>query len=65
MRGEYSSVDERADEISRLLEDEVLLAILAYIVDTGGCTREDLKNLDTVSQGSEAVLMMNHFKRKK
>ena len=55
MRGEYS-VNERLEEISRLLGDEVLLAIVAYIVDTGGYTLKDLVNLDAVSNESEDSL---------
>ena len=56
MEGEKSSVDERSDEISRLSEDEVLLAILAHIVDTGRCAVGDLGNLDAVVKESEAVM---------
>ena len=56
MEGEKSSVDERSDEISRLSEDEVLLAILAHIVDTGRCAVGDLENLDAVVKESEAVM---------
>ena len=55
MEGEYS-VDERSDEISRLSEDEVLLAILAHIVDTGRCTVGDLENLGAVVKKTEAVM---------
>ena len=51
-----NSVDERSDEISRLSEDEVFVAILAHIVDTGGCTVRDLENLDAVVKESEAVI---------
>ena len=50
-------MDEReSKEISRLLEDEVSLAILTHIVDRGRCTREDLENLDAVKKESEALL---------
>ena len=55
MEGEYS-VDERSDEISRLSEDEVLLAILAHIVDTGRCAVRDLENLDAVVKETKAVM---------
>ena len=55
--GGENSVDEReSKEISRLLEDEVSLAILTHIVDRGRCTREDLENLDAVKKESEALL---------
>ena len=56
MRGEYSVDERKSDEISRLSEDEVLVAILAHIVDTGGCTVGDLENLDAVVRESEAVI---------
>ena len=49
-------MDERSDEISHLSEDEVFVAILAHIVDTGGCTVGDLENLDAVVRESEAVM---------
>jgi len=56
MGGEYSVDERKSDEISRLSEDEVLVAILAHIVDTGGCTVGDLENLDAVVRESEAVM---------
>ena len=50
-------MDERkSDEIPRLSEDEVLVAILAHIVGTGRCTVGDLENLDAVVKESEAVM---------
>ena len=55
MEGE-DSVDERSDEISRLSKDKVFVAILAHIVDTGGCAVGDLENLDTVVKETEAVM---------
>ena len=45
-----------SDEISRLLEDKVSLAILSYIVDRGRCTQEDLENLDAVKKESKGLL---------
>ena len=57
MTGEYSSIDKReSEEISRLLGDEVSLAILTHIADRGRCTRDDLENLDAVKKESEALL---------
>ena len=49
-------MDERSDEISRLSEDEVFVAILAHIVDTGGCTVGDFEDLDAFVRESEAVM---------
>jgi predicted transcriptional regulator len=50
-------VDEReSGEISRLSKDKVFVAILAHIVDTGGCTVGDLENLDAVVRETEAVM---------
>jgi hypothetical protein len=54
--GEYSVDERKSDEISRLSEDGVLVEILAYIVDTGGCTVRNLENLDAVVKESEAVI---------
>ena len=56
MKGEYSIDERESDEISRLSEDEVFVAILAHIVDTGGCTVRDLEDLDAVVRESEAVM---------
>ena len=56
MGGEYSVDERKSDEISRLSEDEVFVAILAHIVDTGGCTVGDLENVDAVVKKTEAVM---------
>ena len=57
MTGENSSIDGRElEEISRLLEDKVSLAILAHIVDRGRCTQEYLENLDAVTKESRDLL---------
>ena len=47
--GRYSVDERKSDEIPRLSEDEVLVAILAHIVGTGRCTVGDLENLDAYS----------------
>ena len=56
MGGEYSVDERKSDEISRLLEDKVLLEILAHVVDTGGCTLQDLENVDAFVKKTEAVM---------
>ena len=56
MGGECSVDEGEPDEISHLSEDDVLVEILAHIVNTGGCTVGDLENLDAVVKESEAVI---------
>ena len=39
-----------------LLSDEITVAILEHIVETGGCTKEDIVNLDSVVKESRLVV---------
>ncbi|KYK35787.1 MAG: hypothetical protein HXS46_10450 [Theionarchaea archaeon] len=39
-----------------LLSDEITVAILEHIVETGGCTKEDIVNLDSVVRESRSLI---------
>ncbi len=43
-------------DCGNLLSDEITVAILEHIVETGGCTREDIVNLDSVVRESRSLI---------
>jgi predicted methyltransferase len=47
---------EREDEFLQILSDDVTLAMLAHIVETGGCFLEDILDMDAVKEELEDVV---------